>query len=106
MKLFDLMLIPCSLTIGFYRKLKKKMMIGTILDGAKLIFILAFGVFFLLGYFSPFAQTGSSMNFPDRIKDLVSSTKPARDSSVQEILNLANMIRLITDDQVPENKVL
>ncbi len=106
MKLFGFMLIPCSSAIGFYRKLKKSMMINTILDGAKLIFIVVLGVFFLLEYFSPFAQTGSSMDFPDRIKDFVSSTKPVRDSSVQETLNLASMIRMITDDQLPESKVL
>jgi hypothetical protein len=82
------------------------MTINALLHGAKLIFILVLGAFFLLEYFSPFAQTGSSMNFPDRVRYSISSTQPARDSSVQEALNLARMIRLITDDQLPESKVL
>ena len=40
------------------------------------------------------------------MRGFLSSAKPARDPSVQEILNLAGMIRLITDDQLPQNKVL
>jgi len=106
MKLFNLILIPCSLAAGLSRRLKERMMITSVLYGTKLIFILALGVFFLLEFFSPFAQTGSSMNFPDRVKEWVSSIKPVRDSSVEEVLNLARMIRLITDDQLPESKVL
>jgi len=106
MKLFNLILIPCSLAAGLSRRLKERMMITSVLHGTKLIFILALGVFFLLEFFSPFAQTGSSMNFPDRVKEWVSSIKPVRDSSVEEVLNLARMIRLITDDQLPESKVL
>ncbi len=106
MKLFDLILIPCRPMIAFYRKFKKRMVLSTILEGAKLILIVAIAVFFLLEYFSPYAQTGPRMHFPDRIRDLFSFTKHTGDSSVPEILNLASMIRLITEDQVPQNKVL
>ena len=106
MKLCDLMLIPCSSVRDFYRKFKERTLLNTILEGAKLIFIVAIGVFFLLEYFSPFAQTRSRIDFPDKMRGFLSSAKPGRDSSVQEILNLAGMIRLITDDQLPQNKVL
>ena len=106
MRFFDLLLTPCSWVGNFCRKLKEGTSLHTILEGAKLIFIVAIGVFFLLEYFSPYAQTRSRMDFPDRMRGLLSSAKPALDSNVQEILNLAGMIRLITDDQVPENKVL
>jgi hypothetical protein len=106
MKLFDLLLTPCIWVGDFCRKLREGTSLNTILEGAKLIFIVAIGVFFLLEYFSPYAQTRSRMDFPDRMRGFLSSAKPALDSNVQEILNLAGMIRLITDDQLPENKVL
>ena len=106
MKLFDLMLIPCSSVGDFYRKFKERSLFNTIVEGAKLIFIVAIGVFFLLDFFSPLAQTRSRMDFPDGMRGFLSSAKPALDSNVQEILSLAGMIRLITDDQLPENKVL
>jgi soluble lytic murein transglycosylase-like protein len=40
------------------------------------------------------------------VKEFLSFTKSAGDSRVKEVLNLANMIRLITEDQLPEGKIL
>jgi len=62
-----------------------------ILEGAKLVFIVAIAVVILLEYISPFAQRSLGVDF-------------SRDSNVKEVLNLANMIRLITDDQLSEGK--
>jgi hypothetical protein len=82
------------------------MMLYAILETAKLVFIVAITVFFLLEYISPFPQKSLRIDFPVRIREFLSLTKSARDSSVKEVLNLANMIRLITDNQHSEGKVL
>jgi hypothetical protein len=82
------------------------MMLYAILETAKLVFIVAITVFFLLEYISPCPQKSLRIDFPVRIREFLSLTKSARDSSVKEVLNLANMIRLITDNQHSEGKVL
>jgi len=87
MILFGLRLIPCS------------SLLKAILHGAKLFFIVVIGIFFLLQYSSPLAQNRPGI-------DSLASMTPAPDSAIREILNLVGMIRLITDDQLPENKVL
>ena len=106
MKLFNIVLIPCDSVGDFYLKFKKKMMLHTILEAAKLVFIIAIAVFFLLEYAAPFAQKSLRIEFPDRIKEFLSFTKTARESSVREVLHLASMIRWITDDQLSEGKAL
>jgi hypothetical protein len=106
MKLFNIILIPCSSASDFYLKFKKRMMLYAIMETAKLVFIVAITVFFLLEYISPFTQKSLRIDFPVRIREFLSLTKSARDSSVKEVLNLANMIRLITDNQHSEGKVL
>jgi hypothetical protein len=106
MRLFNIVLIPCSSASDFYLKFKKKMMLHTILEAAKLVFIVALTVFFLLEYISPIAQTSLGIDFPLKMKKFLSFTKSARDPSVIEVLNLAKMIRLITEDQLPEGKML
>ena len=106
MKLFNLMLIPRISASAFCRKFKERMILHAILRTAKLAFIVAIAVFFLLEYFSPFAQTSLGVDLPDKIGEFLSFSKITRDPTVQEVLNLANMIRLITDDQLSESKVL
>ena len=106
MKLFNIMLIPCNSASEFYLKLKKRMMLYTILETTKLIFIVAIAVVFLLEYISPFAQRSLRIDFPVRIREFLSFTKSTRDSSLQEVLRLSNMIRWISDDQLPEGKAL
>jgi hypothetical protein len=81
-------------------------MLHTILETVKLVFIVAIGVFFLLEYISPFAQTSLRIYFPAKVREFLSFTKSARDSNVKEVLNLAHMIQLITDGQLSEGKVL
>ncbi len=82
------------------------MMLHAILEGAKLVFIVAITVFILLEYMAPIAQKSLRIDFPFRIRQFLSFTKSGRDASTKEVLNLASMIRLITDDQLSEAKVL
>ncbi|MGZ6275999.1 MAG: transglycosylase SLT domain-containing protein [Syntrophales bacterium] len=106
MKLFNILLIPCDTANDFHLKLKKRITLHFILEAAKLFFIVAIAAFFLLEYAAPFAQKSLRIGFPDRIKEFLSFTRSARESSVGEVLHLASMIRLITDDQLSEGKAL
>jgi len=82
------------------------MLLYTILEIAKLIFIIAIAVVFLLEYLSPFEQKTLGIELPDGIRKLSSLTQSTYDSSVREVLHLSDMIRWITDDQLPQNKAL
>jgi len=106
MKLSNIMLIPCHSASEYYLKLKKRMLLYTILEIAKLIFIIAIAVVFLLEYLSPFEQKTLGIELPDGIRKLSSFTQSTYDSSVREVLHLSDMIRWITDDQLPQNKAL
>ena len=106
MKLFNITLIPCNSAADVYMKFKKRMLFHTILEIAKLGFIVTLTVFFLLQYIPPIAQTGLGTDLPMRIKAFLSYKESAGNSSVKEVLDLANMIRLITEDQLPEAKIL
>jgi hypothetical protein len=106
MRLFNIILIPCSSASDFYSKFKKKLMLHTILEATKLVFIVAIAVFFFMEYFLPFAQRNLGIEFPVRIMELIHFKKSTHDSNVPEVLRLANMIRLITDGELSETKVL
>jgi hypothetical protein len=106
MKRFNVMSPLCSSQKDFCVKLRKRMMLHTILEMAKLVFISAIAVFFLAEYAAPFAQKSLKIEFPNRIKEFLSFTRTAHESSVREVLRLATMIRLITDDQLSEGKAL
>jgi len=106
MKLFNIHVIPCNSASDFYSKFKKKMLLHTILEGIKLVFIVAIAVFFFLEYVAPIAQRSLRIDFPVKMEEFLPFTKSGHDSSVKEVLNLATMIRLITEDQLPEGKML
>ncbi len=106
MKLFNIIVIPCSSVSDFYLRFKKRIMLHSIIEGAKLVFIVAISVFILLGYIAPVAQKSLRVDFPVRIKQFLSFTKLGHGSNVKEVLNLASMIRLITDGQLSEAKAL
>lgn len=78
----------------------------TTLKVGKLVFITAITLFVLLEYVLPFTSTSLRIDLPDKVSEFFSFKKSVRDASVQEVLNLANMIRLITNDQLSEGKVL
>jgi len=100
------MLIPCSSVSDFYLKYKKRLVLHTILEAVKLVFIAAIVAFFLMEFFLPYAQPSLRIDFPDRIREFLSFTKSGRDANVKEVLNLAHMIRSITDNQLSEGKTL
>lgn len=106
MKLFNIVLLPCDSASDLHSRVKKRMTLHIILEGAKLFFIIAIAVFFLLEYAAPFAQKNLRIEFPDKIKKLLSFTRAAHESSVQEVLHLSSMIQLITDNQLSEGKTL
>jgi hypothetical protein len=106
MRLFNIILIPCNSVSDFYLKFKKRMMLHAILEGVKLVFVFAIILLFLLEYIAPSAQGSLGIEFPVKVKEFLSFTKSTRDSSVKEVLHLAKMIQLITEDQLPESKML
>lgn len=106
MRLFNIILIPCNSVSDFYLKFKKRMMLHAILEGVKLVFVFAIVLLFLLEYIAPSAQGSLGIEFPVKVKEFLSFTKSTRDSSVKEVLHLAKMIQLITEDQLPESKML
>ena len=106
MKFFNFMLFPCSSVAEFYQKFKKRMILHTILEVTKLICLAAIAIFFLVEYLPPFSQTSARISLPEKIEGFLSSVKYDPDSNLQEVLNLANMIRSITDDQLSESKAL
>lgn len=106
MRLFNIILIPCNSVSDFYLKFKKRMMLQAILEGVKLVFVFAIILLFLLEYIAPSAQGSLGIEFPVKVKEFLSFTKSTRDSSVKEVLHLAKMIQLITEDQLPESKML
>ncbi len=106
MKLFNIVLVPFDPGGDFHSKVKRRMTLRIILEAVKLFFIAAIATFFLLEYAVPFAQKSLRIGFPDRLKEFLSFTKSAHEASVREVLDLAHMIRLITDDQLSERKAL
>ncbi len=99
-------MVPCDSAHDFHSRFKKRITLHIILEAAKLFFIVAIAVFFLLAYAAPFAQKNLRIEFPDRVNEFLFFTKTARESSVQEVLHLMSMIRLITDGQLSEGKAL
>jgi hypothetical protein len=81
------------------------MRLHTILESVKLVFIVPIAVFVLLAYIAPLGQRSARIELPDGRTELLPFTKSA-DPSVREVLHLANMIRLITENQLPEVKTL
>ena len=105
MKLLNIHVITCHSVSDFHSKFKKRMILHTILECVKLCFIGAIAVFVLLEYGAPLAQKSLRTDFPAGMEEFVSLTKSA-DSSVKEVLRLVNMIRLITENQLSEAKML
>lgn len=106
MEPFNLRRFPFVPAVEWYRKFKKRMIFHPVLEAMKLLVLIAVTVFILLEYFLPLAQSGLKIDRRDPDRQFFSFTKFTQDPSVKEVLNLANMIRLITNDQLSESKVL
>lgn len=105
MKLFNIHVTPCHSASDFYSKFKKRMMLHTVLESVKLCLIGAIAIFVLLQYGAPLARKGLQTHNPAEIEEFLPFTK-SNDSSVKEVLRLADMIRLITENQLSEAKML
>jgi hypothetical protein len=99
-------LIEADISVRGGKDMKFLKRLFTTLKVGKLVFIIAITVFFLLEYVLPFTSTNLRIDLPDKIGEFFSFKKSVHDPSVQEVLNLANMIHLITNNQLSEGKVL
>jgi hypothetical protein len=80
------------------------MILHTMLESVKIFSLLAIAAFFVLEYIAPLAQKSVRTSFPAGMEEFISTTKSA-DASVKEVLHLVNVIRLITENQLPETKM-
>ena len=105
MKLFNIHVITCNSVSDFNSKFKKRMILHTILESVKIVFLGAITAFFVLEYMAPLTQKSLQTCFPAGMEEFLSVTRSS-DSSVKEVLHLANMIRFITENQLSEAKML
>ncbi len=96
---------PFFLRVGIQWKFKKWTIFGPYLEATKLVFIIALTVFLLLEYFPPALST-PRVDSPGKKWSFFSLPQSSDESGLQEVLNLAGMIRLVTDDRLSESKVL
>jgi len=99
-------LVPGKSASDLYWKLHRKMRLHTFLEAVKLAFIGIIATFLLLEYFSPNAQTSAITDWQDKKVAWLSMGNENVDLTAKEVTSLAQMIRLVTDDQVSENKAL
>ncbi len=105
MKLFNIHVITCNSVSDFNSKFKKRMILHTIQESVKIVFLVAITAFFVLEYIAPLTQKSLQTCFPAGMEEFLSVTRSS-DSSVEEVLHLANMIRFITENQLSEAKML
>ena len=104
MKLFNIHVITCDSASDFHLKFKKRMILHTMLESLKIVSLMVVAAFFLLEYIASLPQKSLRTSFPAGMEEFISTTKSA-DSNAKEVLHLANMIRLITENQLPETKM-
>ena len=105
MKLFNIHVITCNSVSDFNSKFKKRMILHTIQESVKIVFLAAITAFFVLEYIAPLTQKSLRTCFPAGMEEFLPVTRSS-DSSVKEVLHLANMIRFITENQLSEAKML
>lgn len=105
MKLFNILVIPYHSTSELQSKLGKRIMLHTILEFTKIVLIMTVAVFILIGSIKPVAQRSTPAGFPVEMKEFLSYTKTA-DIDTKEVLHLTSMIRLVTENQLSEAKML
>lgn len=92
-------------TVGTPVKFKKWAIFRPFLEATKLVFITAITVFLLLEYFPP-ALSSPRIDVPGKKQSLFSLSQSSYESGVQEVLDLAGMIRMLTDGRLSESKIL
>ena len=108
MKYFNLMSIPLRTALGLCRRISRGKTFHAILEMGKMGAILAVAFFLSQEYFFPSAQSSQreTFTFTEVREDFSPPKASTHDPSVKEILNLAAMIRFITNDQLSEGKAL
>jgi len=96
---------PFLLRVGIQWKFKKWGIFHPFLESTKLVFITALTVFFLLEYF-PLALSTPRIDSPGKKWTFFSLSQSSDESDLREVLDLAGLIRLITEDRLSESKVL
>jgi hypothetical protein len=104
MKLFNIHVITCNSVSDFNSKFKKGMILHAIQESVKIVFLVVITAFFVLEYVAPLPQKSVQTRFPEGKEEFLSVTRSS-DSSVKEVLHLANMIRFITENQLSEAKM-
>lgn len=105
MRLFNIHVLPYPSTGDLHSKLKKRILIHAILESVKVFLILATAVFVLIAYMTPFGQRSTHAAFPVGMQEFLSYTKSAN-TQTREVLHLTKLIRLITENRLPEPKML
>ncbi len=108
MKYFNIMSTPLRTVLGLCGRISRGKTFHAILEMGKMVAII--GIAFLLsqGYFFPSAQSSQTETFKvSEIREDFSLRKASTpDPNVKEILNLAAMIRFITNEQLSEGRAL
>ena len=105
MRLFNIHVVPYHSASELYSKLKKRIMIHAILESVKIALIVGIGVFVFIANITPLTQKSTVPGSPAGMEEFLSYTKSA-DIDTREVLHLTSMIRLITENQIPEAKML
>jgi hypothetical protein len=105
MKRIDRKRTPFVLRVAVSEKFKKWAIFRPFLEATKLVFITALTVFLLLEYY-PSALSSPRIDSPGKKRSSFSFSQSLDESNVQEVFDLAGMIRLVTDDRLSEGKVL
>jgi hypothetical protein len=112
MKLFRRRSNPSRTALGPHRRIARGKTIIALPEMGKMVVIIVFAVSLVIAvflsqeYFFPLAQSGQIENSPEIKEDSSPPNGSTHDPSVKEILNLAAMIRFITDEQLSEGKAL
>ena len=102
------MSIPLHAALDLCRRISRGKTFHAILEMGKMVAIIATAFFLSQGYFFPSAQSSQTETFKvSEVREDFSPPKASTsDPNVKEILNLAAMIRFITNEQLSEGKAL
>jgi hypothetical protein len=108
MKYFSFISNALGTALGLSRRISRGKILHAILETGKLVAIIAVAFFLSQEYFFPSAQSSQTETFTfTEVREDFSLFKASTpDPSIKEIMNLAAMIRFITDEQVSEGKAL
>ncbi len=106
MKFFSFISIPLRAPLGLCRRISRGKTFHAILEMGKMVFIIVIAFFLSQEYFFPSAQSIQGATFAGVREDFSLPKAFTPDPNVKEILNLAAMIRFITNEQLSEGRAL